>query len=99
VYASNGPGLMFGDLHFNCVEHDLTDDAWRIDAAATPIYLANGQFDFGMTPEQGRALADDIEGCHFAMIEALGHFPMSENYSVFREYLLPILEEIEASHP
>jgi hypothetical protein len=29
-------------------------------------------------------------------MERLGHFPMSENYGLFRSHLLPVLKELEA---
>jgi pimeloyl-ACP methyl ester carboxylesterase len=36
----------------------------------------------------------EVPGAKFTIMTKLGHFPMSENYNHFREYLLPILEEI-----
>ena len=33
-------------------------------------------------------------GAKATIMEQLGHFPMSENPQKFREYLLPLLEEI-----
>jgi hypothetical protein len=29
-------------------------------------------------------------------MKGLGHFPMTENYELFRSYLLPVLDEIAA---
>jgi len=28
-------------------------------------------------------------------MEGIGHFPMAENYPRFREYLIPVLRELE----
>jgi hypothetical protein len=39
-------------------------------------------------------LADGFSGAHSTMMEGIGHFPMTENYPLFRRYLLPILRDI-----
>jgi pimeloyl-ACP methyl ester carboxylesterase len=40
-------------------------------------------------------LANDIKGSKFSILEGMGHFPMSEDPVRFKEYILPILEEIK----
>jgi pimeloyl-ACP methyl ester carboxylesterase len=41
------------------------------------------------------ATAGKIKGAEFIEMKDIGHFPMSENYPVFREYLVQALERIE----
>jgi pimeloyl-ACP methyl ester carboxylesterase len=38
-----------------------------------------------------------IGAAHFQVMEGMGHFPMSENPTAFRGYLLPVLEKILAA--
>ncbi len=35
-----------------------------------------------------------MPGSTFTPMPGLGHFPATENYPAFREYLLPVLDEI-----
>jgi pimeloyl-ACP methyl ester carboxylesterase len=37
-------------------------------------------------------VAKAIPGSHMTIMEGIGHFPMIENYPVFRNFLLPELE-------
>jgi pimeloyl-ACP methyl ester carboxylesterase len=39
-----------------------------------------------------RAVAAAIPGSRAVIMERMGHFPMIENYPVFRNFLLPELE-------
>jgi pimeloyl-ACP methyl ester carboxylesterase len=39
-----------------------------------------------------REVARSIPGSRVVIMEGMGHFPMIENYPVFREFLLPELE-------
>ncbi len=45
-------------------------------------------------PEAGEELARRIKGATYRTMEGLGHFPMSEDPERFREYILPVLDEI-----
>ena len=40
--------------------------------------------------------ADKVRGAECIVMEDIGHFPMSENYPVFKGYLEQALEHIEA---
>jgi hypothetical protein len=42
-------------------------------------------------------LAKLVKAQHCQIMEGLGHFPMSENYAVFRDYLNPVLDKIAAA--
>lgn len=50
------------------------------------------------TPEMGQALAPAGPGATFRTMPELGHFPMCENPARFREYILPVLDEIRTRH-
>ena len=48
----------------------------------------------------GREVAELANAVHFEVMEGMGHFPMSENPALFREYLLPVLDNIlETTEP
>ena len=55
-----------------------------------------GEYDFSCTPEDTLRTAEKI-GIEAIIMEAVGHFPMSENPDQFRKYLMPILQQITGS--
>jgi pimeloyl-ACP methyl ester carboxylesterase len=95
TYAQGGPGIYRGDTYFYSVDWDLRGREVEIDASRCPVYLLTGEYDYSCTPEETSATADAIPGARSVKMESIGHFPMAENYPVFREYLLPILLELE----
>jgi pimeloyl-ACP methyl ester carboxylesterase len=95
-YAQGAPGVFRGDLAFYAEEHDLTDEAARIDTQRTSVYVLSGEYDWSATPALSRALANAIPGAEFVLMRGLGHFPMAENPAGFRAHLLPVLEKILA---
>lgn len=97
AYMQSGPGVFKGDLHFYRVDADLRDRVGRIDTRRCPLYLLTGEYDFSCTPEDTRRTGDKIPGARVTIMEALGHFPVSENPAQFRRYILPVLEEIRLS--
>lgn len=94
VYSQGAPAVFKGDLHYYTVEHDLTALAARIDTTATALYVLTGEYDWSSTPAMGRALAAAVPGATFRLMPGLGHFPMSEHPARFREYIVPVLDEI-----
>jgi pimeloyl-ACP methyl ester carboxylesterase len=95
-YMQGGPGVFKGDLHFYRVDGDFRDRVGQIDTSRCPLYLLTGEYDFSCTPEDTQRTADRIAGARFTVMREIGHFPMSENPAQFRQYLLPVLEEIRA---
>lgn len=94
-YMQGGPGVFYGDTHFYREGGDVAlDDLSRIDTTKNPLYLLTGEYDYAASPEMTREVAARIPGAHFQAMRDLGHFPMSENYPLLREYLLPVLDEI-----
>lgn len=85
------------DLHFWGVDNTDPARALDIDATKLPVYLYAGEYDFTCPPEHVQACAQAIgDGAHYATLNGLGHFPMSENYPRFRPTLVRTLAEITA---
>lgn len=93
-YLQSGPGVFKGDLFFYRRDSDYRDRTHLIDTGKCPLYLLTGEYDFSCTPEDTTRTAESIEGAKATIMRELGHFPMSENPAKFREYLLPVLDEI-----
>jgi pimeloyl-ACP methyl ester carboxylesterase len=49
-----------------------------------PVILTTGKYDYITTPELAEATAKQSKGAQFIEMKCIGHFPMSENYPVFR---------------
>jgi pimeloyl-ACP methyl ester carboxylesterase len=96
-YLQSGPGVFKGDLYFYRVDADLRGKLGSIDTAACPLYLLTGEYDFSCTPEDTQRTAAAIPGAKVTIMKGMGHFPMSENPARFREYILPVLAEIQKS--
>lgn len=92
-YAQGGPGIFKGDLHFYSVDHDFRDLCRKI-SGKVPMYLMTGVYDFACTPEMTERTAEKIKNSECIIMEGIGHFPMSENPEVFKEYLMPVLKKI-----
>jgi len=93
-YMQSGPGIFQGDLHFYWQDGDFDDRSGDIDTARCPVYLLSGEYDNSCTPERAQATAERIKGSKLTVMTGLGHFPMSENPALFRQHLLPLLQEI-----
>ena len=52
-------------------------------------------YDWSATPELCQELANKVPGASYTLMEGMGHFPMSEDPSKFKQYLMPILDDIE----
>jgi pimeloyl-ACP methyl ester carboxylesterase len=94
MYMQGGPGVFKGDLFFYRADGDFRDRVGRIDTSQCPLYLLTGEYDFSCTPEDTRLTAEKIAGASLTVMREIGHFPMSENPAKFREYILPVLDEI-----
>lgn len=95
TYSQGGPGIYRGDTYFYSVDWDLRGREEEIDTGRCPVYLLTGEYDYACSVEESAATAAAIPGAKFTKMEGIGHFPMAENYPRFREYLLPVLREIE----
>jgi pimeloyl-ACP methyl ester carboxylesterase len=93
TYASSGPGVYTGDLHFYATDWDGRDTVEDIDTDACPVYLLTGEYDYSALPEDTEAVAEAVDGATVDIMDDIGHFPMVENPPAFREHLLPVLED------
>lgn len=94
-YYTQGSEAFKGDLYFYSVDHDLRDKLNQIDGNKCPVIMLTGSYDYLTTPENGSRTASQIKGGEFIEMKDIGHFPMSENYPVFRQYLKQALQKIE----
>lgn len=94
-YLQGAPGIFKGDLHFYNHVGDIRDRVDEIDTSRCPIYLLTGEYDFSCTPDDTRDVGRRI-GVEPVIMKDMGHFPMSENPAGFRDYILPVLDEIAA---
>ncbi|MGE0857808.1 MAG: alpha/beta fold hydrolase [Gammaproteobacteria bacterium] len=97
IIQSAHPRTQRNDLYLWGVDNADASRADRIDATKVPLYLYAGEYDFTCPPAHVEACARRIgAGVHYEMLKGLGHFPMSENYTLFRPVLLRTLADIEA---
>jgi len=91
-YSQSGPGVYAGDVHYYSVDWDGREDITRIDTSVCKVSLLTGAYDYSCTPEMTRRVSAAIAGSRLVIMDGMGHFPMIENYTTFREFLLPELE-------
>jgi len=94
-YNQGGLGIYAGDLDFYSEEYDGTRYAGEIDASRLPMFFLTGEYDYSASPAATQRLVDLIPGSHFATMKGLGHFPMTENPELFKEYLRPVLQRLQ----
>ncbi|MXY17556.1 MAG: alpha/beta hydrolase [Acidobacteria bacterium] len=96
VYSQGGPDVFAGDLYYYSVDHDLTGGKARgIDTSKIGVHFLTGEFDPTVAGPAGtEALVADIPGCTYDVIEGGSHFVMCDNYPLFRQYLVPVLDRI-----
>ena len=92
-YAQGAPGVFPGDIAYYSLEHDLRGEADQIDTSRCAVHLLTGEYDFFTVPWTEQA-AREIPGSTLAIMEGLGHFPMSEDHEGLMRHVLPILDAI-----
>jgi pimeloyl-ACP methyl ester carboxylesterase len=92
-YAQSGPGVYAGDTAF-AAGFDLRGELHRIDTRQCKVSLLTGEYDYSATPAMTQEVADLIPGSRYTEMKAMGHFPISENYDLFKKYLMPELEHM-----
>ncbi|UUX49781.1 alpha/beta hydrolase [Nisaea acidiphila] len=93
-YYQGGPEVFKGDMHFYRTDSDYAHESGTIDTGTCPVYLMTGEYDYSCTPEDTIETAKRIPGAKAIIMKEMGHFPMSENPTAFREQLLPVLDRI-----
>jgi pimeloyl-ACP methyl ester carboxylesterase len=91
-YSQSGPGVYAGDVYYYSIDWDGREDVKRIDTDQCKVSLLTGSYDYSCTPDMTRAVGKSIPGSKLVIMDGMGHFPMIENYPVFRKFLLPELE-------
>jgi pimeloyl-ACP methyl ester carboxylesterase len=94
IYSQGGPGIYRGDTYFYSQDFDLRQTASTIDTSKCPVYLLTGEYDHACTAAETEEAIAAIPGARGGRMKGIGHFPMAENYPLFREYLLPVLAEL-----
>lgn len=95
-YYTQGSEAFKGDLYFYSVDHDLRGRLNEIDGERCPVMMLTGEYDYLTTPEESRRTAERIRGAQFIEMKGIGHFPMSENYPVFKPYLQRALQFVRS---
>lgn len=98
-YYTQGSEAFKGDLYFYSVDHDLRGRLGEIDTDRCPLVMLTGEYDYLTTPADSARTAAAIGNCTFIEMKDIGHFPMSENYPLFRRYLLQALQAVERRKP
>jgi pimeloyl-ACP methyl ester carboxylesterase len=93
-YSQSGPGVYQGDVFYYSNDWDARADIKRIDTARCKVALLTGEYDYSCTPEMTERVVNAVPGAHYTLMKGIGHFPMVENYPVFRPYLLEALEHV-----
>jgi pimeloyl-ACP methyl ester carboxylesterase len=96
MFMQSGPGVFRGDLSFYTRDDSLTQRLPQIDTGKTPVHLIVGAYDLTCTPEDARRTADAIPGATLAVMDELGHFPMSEHPAGFRPFFIDALARMPA---
>jgi pimeloyl-ACP methyl ester carboxylesterase len=97
-YQCGGPGIFAGDLYYYYYDHNMThQEASKIDTKKCMLYLLTGEYDPNTSPEETKLVAAAVPGSKFWAMPQLGHFPVTEDYSKFRKFLIPILDEIRGA--
>ncbi len=94
LYTQEGAGVYNGDLYFFSHEWDIRERLTSIDTTKCAVYLMTGEYDWSCTPADTLAAAEKIDGAQVIVMDNIGHFPMSEDWSLFMSYAKPTFEEI-----
>jgi pimeloyl-ACP methyl ester carboxylesterase len=94
-YYTQGSEAFKGDLYFYSVDHDMREQLRDIDTNRCPVIMMTGTYDYLTPPEATEKTASQIPGGVYIEMEDIGHFPMSENYPLFRKYLKEALRLID----
>ncbi|EPX76609.1 alpha/beta fold hydrolase [Salipiger mucosus] len=94
MFMQSGPGVFRGDLSFYTQDDSLIGRLGQIDTARTPVHIIVGAYDLTCTPEDARRTAEAIPGATLAVMDELGHFPMSEHPEGFRPFFLEALDKM-----
>lgn len=93
-YHQSGSDVFKGDMHFFRTDSQFEADGAAVDPSACKVFLMTGEYDYSCTPADTERTAKTIPGAEAIIMREMGHFPMSEHPELFREYILPVLDQI-----
>lgn len=93
-YYTQGSEAFKGDLYFYSVDHDMRSTLHEVEERC-PVVMLTGEYDYLTTPDDGRRTVKELSNGTAIEMPGIGHFPMSENYPVFKPYLTQALDELE----
>lgn len=96
MFMQSGPGVFRGDLSFYTKDDSLIPLLPEIDTARTPVHIIVGAYDLTCTPGDAKRTARAIPGATLAVMDELGHFPMSEHPEGFRPFFIEALGKMPA---
>lgn len=96
MFMQSGPGVFRGDLSFYTRDDSLVSRLGQIDTCKTPVHLIVGAYDLTCTPEDAKRTAAAIPGATLAVMDELGHFPMSEHPAGFHPFFVEALSLMPA---
>jgi len=91
MFMQSGPGVFRGDLSFYTRDDSLIGRLAGIDTGRTPVHIIVGAYDLTCTPADAARTARAIPGATLAVMDELGHFPMSEHPEGFRPFFVDAL--------
>ncbi len=94
MFMQSGPGVFRGDLNFYTKDDSLVGKLGGIDTTEKPVHIMVGTYDMTCTPEDAKRTADQIPGATLAVMDGIGHFPMSENPATFRPHFVEALAKM-----
>ena len=94
MFMQSGPGVFRGDLNFYTKDDSLVGKLAGIDTTEKPVHIMVGTYDMTCTPEDAKRTADQIPGATLAVMDGIGHFPMSENPATFRPHFVEALAKM-----
>lgn len=95
MFMTSGPGVFRGDLSFYTRDDSLIARLPHIDTVSTPVHILVGAYDLTCTPEDAQRTADAIPGATLAVMDELGHFPMSEHPDGFKPFFRDALRRMD----
>lgn len=94
MFMTSGPGVFRGDLSFYTRDDSLIGRLDQINTGQTPVHFLVGAYDLTCTPDDAQRTADAISGATIAVMDELGHFPMSEHPDGFRPFFVDALSRM-----
>jgi pimeloyl-ACP methyl ester carboxylesterase len=95
IYNQSAPGAFGGDMNYYRIEHDLTNGQVRgIDTSRVEVHLLSGEYAANNGPTGAAAMASQIKGATYAVIDGGNYHVVTDDYPKFRKAVAPVLNGI-----